>query len=48
VPYVCYIPDRHCNIKDNIVPFKFLQLPQKEQDNTMALQLTMQLFEVAR
>jgi len=33
---------------DNIVPFKFLQLPQKEQDNTMALQLSMQLFDVAR
>jgi hypothetical protein len=33
---------------DNIVPFKFLQLPQMEQDNTMALQLSMQLFEVAR
>jgi hypothetical protein len=33
---------------DNIVPFKFLQLPQMEQDNTMALQLSMQLFEIAR
>jgi hypothetical protein len=33
---------------DNIVPFKFVELPQMEQDNTMALQLSMQLFEVAR
>jgi len=33
---------------DNIVPFKFLQLPLIEQDNTTALHLSMQLFEVAR
>jgi len=33
---------------DNIVPFKLLQLPQMEQDNTSALQQSMQLFEVAR
>ena len=33
---------------DNIVLFKFLQLPQMEQDNTTALQRSMQLFEVAR
>ncbi|GFG40041.1 hypothetical protein Cfor_10534 [Coptotermes formosanus] len=33
---------------DNIVPFKFLQLPQMEQDNTTALRLSMELFEIAR
>jgi hypothetical protein len=33
---------------DNIVPYKFLQLPQMEQDNTMALQLSLQLLAVAR
>ena len=33
---------------DNIVLFIFVQLPQKEQDNTTALQLSVQLFEVAK
>jgi hypothetical protein len=33
---------------DNIVPFNILQLPQMEQDNTMALQLSMQLFDAAK
>jgi len=28
---------------DNIIPFMLLQLLQMEQDNTMALQLSMQL-----
>jgi len=27
---------------DNIIPYKLLQLPQMEQDNKMALQLSMQ------
>jgi len=33
---------------DDIIPFKLLQLPQMERDSTMALQLSMQLFKVAR
>jgi len=33
---------------ENIIRFKLLQMPQMEPDNTMALQQSMQLFEVAR
>ncbi|KDR09207.1 hypothetical protein L798_01156 [Zootermopsis nevadensis] len=44
----CIIQTGVVTSMDNIVPFKYLQLPQTEQDNTMAFQLSIQLFSIAR